>query len=321
MDSGKWTILTPILVAIIPFAAAIITPLIVAPNIDKPNIVIENSFSSPPSEIAKTKIKNSGGSIATNVTVFVKSDREIHFAYLATVLDVALLKDNKSLLFSDSPMEINDTSFELYVPELIQGDGGLVVIEWISESELAPQDLEVIAIYDQGSAVGKENLFDIKIPLPGWFVIITVIGEALYFIYYIFVRFKKQRVKNLVVNFIEIRRKLLNDPDTKESFTSTWKNYPFRTFKPNKIDKLLRFDKLIYKINKGMEKPDYYTGTTWWITKYMRNPVDAVKVVDVLDLISIRENLLGSINIKTRNLEILRSIDYVLNNVDWIKYT
>lgn len=322
MDSVKWAILTPIFVALITIVAGVVTGIVNAPSPTKPVVTIENSFSDPPTDTAVIKIKNIGGATATNVTVFVKSYTTILDASVSTVLDIVLRKDNKSLPFKSGPITINDTSFELRIPKFVQGDGGLTVINTKTQQQQVAEGLEVTAVYDQGSAVGKEVPFYMKISLPVWIVIITGIGEGLYFLYGIFIGRKKQKVKNLVINFMDIRRKLLDESECRDSFKSGWKPDPFKPYKPSKFDKLLRIDKLNYRIFKGMDKPyHYWNRGVYMTTKHIKNPSDKIKVDDVLDLIVKREELLNSIEIKTRNFELLRSIDNLLNSFDWSKYT
>jgi hypothetical protein len=75
MVSTKWTLLTPILVALIPVLAGIL--LVKAPTIEKPVVAIEKLVLGSSPKVAFITIKNTGGAPATNIKVYVQSKESI----------------------------------------------------------------------------------------------------------------------------------------------------------------------------------------------------------------------------------------------------
>jgi hypothetical protein len=304
MDSAHWAILTPVLVAVIPVAGAIIPGLLSAPSSEKPEVTIEkeagNWFSDPNS--GSIKIKNIGGVTATNITVFVQSKSKILTVNVKGVVDITLPKFNNSNVPKYSLISVNSNSLEFKIPNLVQGDGGFTEIELMFDNVQNSEDLNVVGLYDQGSATGKTwvSTFIYYIVLA---MIVVIIGEIIWFIYKYFIDRKRKLLKNISFNFLEIRKKLMNNPDNAKSLKSDWKSYPYR-----------------YIVNRNRSPTYFWDRAVPNSRKYVNFP-DLIKIDDALTLLFRREDNLTSNQIRTTNYELLRSINEALTQVDWDKYT
>jgi hypothetical protein len=196
---------------------------------------------------------------------------------------------------------INGTDFQFEIPKLIQVEGGMVLVTL--EFAKQPQDFEIVAIYDQGSAKAKEfdyyqNLFW-RLFWIWIFLIVAGVGETLFFIYFFWIRKRKQYSEFLLKNFTRIRRTLIKSPDYNGPFKRDWEMKLVNVLEP---------------------KEDKFARTIRLSTKYIKHVPDFVKVDDVLQLISKREEKRNTIDIHNLNSELLNSINNVLQRVNWEKY-
>lgn len=297
MVSAKWTILTPILVALIPVVAGIVTGIVNAPSPDKPDVTIGKSVSN---SLGAIDIKNIGGAPATNITGFVTSlSSPIMAVRQYSAVEITLPEFNNSELASFVSVPINNTDFQFRIAKLNQGEGGFINIEVEFDKQQTADDFDVVAIYDQGSARGK--IFDTFLAYfwLNFFIALGLVGETIFLVYFFAMLRRKSYVRSLVNNFLNIRRKLLKNDRNDESFKTDWEMKAPGTPKP---------------------KEDKFARTVRLTPRIIKNVNDLMKIDDVLDLISEREDKRNSKEIHNLNNGLLDSINNLLENIDWKKY-
>ncbi len=300
MDSEKKAYILPIILALIPPVATILSTFITATAQDKPIVTLEKSavgFFSATGSITLSNI--GGGTPATNVTVFVDANSKILTAQQSNFILVTLPKNKNSIMTRNVLYTVNDTSFQFKVPKLIHGDAGIINVKFQFEEPDLFESFDAVAFYDQGSSKARFAVTYIS-PEEYTFIASVIAGLLIFFIYMYFIFRRKYFTKIFVDNLLNIRRHLLDDIRTRRSFTDGWKlHIPQSKLKPGE-------DGLLLSIRS--------------IPKFIKNLTDRIRLDDVLQLISARERTLDSIEINSLNLEILSSIDKIFEEIDWSKY-
>lgn len=181
-------------------------------NSSEPLVVIEKvGFESIRSKNPALKIENTGGISATNITILIESPVNItNVTYKVGFSDMIL---QNSLLHKNVETPVNERWVEIKIPNLIRGDGGRI--------ELKPSEYRVFSIYDQGSSEGKSTS-----AFTDYFFYLLIFIESsvgAFFVLYLFKKRKSKAVRGLLNNIVDIRKKLLDDPNTKTIFEYTWK--------------------------------------------------------------------------------------------------
>jgi hypothetical protein len=318
-----WQILVPILAAVIPVAATIITGLIFNPPPEKAFVTIEKDYDwFWPDDQDVIKIKNIGGVPATNITGLVESNSTIKTVSLDSVVNLTLSNLTNPLLLKDSPRTIEATSFEFNIPKLIQGDGGYTEIKLKFDKPQGYGGLKVVAIYDQGSAVGKDWWDSWRGYV--WLMLGAIaIGEIAFSLYLVLIFLKKRKVKSVCLNFLDIRRRLIHEPEYSGSFIRGWRSYPhkYHGYKPEYWkDAVTSSSK--YLIVSDLLKVDFVFYVIW-----KREVKLGLQQDHTLDseqehkLHSEQEHKLDSAEVRIVNYEVLRSINDALSGIDWKQYT
>jgi hypothetical protein len=320
LDSGKWTILTPILVAIIPVAASILTAFYSAPNVNEPVVTIAKwNVPNSDSKEGIIQIKNIGRGPATNMTVYIESKSIIVNVSQVSPFRVTLPGFNNSVLPMYSPKTINNKFFQFSTSKFVQGEGAFIDIYLTFKESQEIEDLVALAIYDQGSALAKivHSFFGEYMWL---YLTLAVIGEVIYAIYLFTIRRRKITLRNLHSNFLMFRRAILDRPDNRESFRLKW-----LPKKPEKPEKKSFNWKFIFGHNRSGHSDRYYSRHSWDNAlknsrKYVKDISDYIKVEDALASLSKREESLNLEKIRDLNNRLLGSINNALQSVNWDRY-
>jgi hypothetical protein len=158
--NSQWIIATPILVAIIPVIAGIITSVVIIPSQSEPQVLIKKTIlPDSDSKLGLVEIHSVAGVPATNMNVFVDSKSTIMTVKQISFSNISLPEYNNSVLVRNSPKFINETSVQFKIFKLVKGLGSIVKVELNFDRPQDVDDFNVYAIYDQGSTVGKPKPF------------------------------------------------------------------------------------------------------------------------------------------------------------------
>jgi hypothetical protein len=189
-------------------------------NSSEPVVVIEKvGFESIRSKNPALKIENTGGISATNITILIESPVNITNVTYKVGFSEMILQN--SLLHKNVETPVNERWVEIKIPNLIRGDGGRIEITIEFEKSLKPSEYRVFSIYDQGSSEGKSTS-----AFTDYFFYLLIFIESsvgAFFVLYLSKKRKSKAVRGLLNNIVDIRRKLLDDPNTKTIFEYTWK--------------------------------------------------------------------------------------------------
>lgn len=293
MASDKRTNLTLILAAVIPPVLGIITGAIVSIPSSAMIFIGKSIYDSGHS--GSIQIENRGGAPATNLNGLVESNSKILTVNKVGFSNLTLPKDNESILLTNSPKSVNESSFHYYVPKLVQGHGADLQLELKFDKPQGINDFRVFGISDQGSAKGVEitvlNRFDLPFTLFILFISAGYIGAIIWFEAWWFIRwYKKKPMRRLLKGIIEIRRSILGDSDTHE-----------------------RFDIFFHDNRRGM--------------RLINGKHEFIVIDDAIGLIKKRElkfqdnEFESEYEIRGLNSEVLTTINRALDTVDWKRHT
>lgn len=292
-------VIVPIIVAIIataPFLANLIQ------SYNKPNVNIWISPDVGDNRKAIIRITNNGAASATNLTLTVDTPKEI------------LSATEKLATVRTQPLESNQTTVKLFIPQLIHGDGSIVEIETlIDANQSATYNYIAYATYDQGST--KQSILLQKLSYYNIFNDFMLYLTIPYFVAYpllLIFLFKyyapRRRIKAAAIKITEemvlLRRELMTNIQSDKIFSTDWKI------------------RLSYRVLFSSVKTRYTVEET--VKKYTRNLNDRLIIEDFYAKLYARNQRLEKNDVDTDRLkeindDCLKTADNALKIIDWRK--
>ncbi len=99
-------------------------------------------------------VTNDGSQPAHNLSLFIQgSGRIVNITNILSTTDVKLVQPQSKPLVRDATVPINNSSLEIFAPQLVSGIGSKLEIETLLESQ--SRGIRVSGVYEEGSAIGS----------------------------------------------------------------------------------------------------------------------------------------------------------------------
>jgi hypothetical protein len=310
LDVNRWTVLTPIIVAIIGITGTVIPSLLETSSTqitNNPSIKLDKMLGATDETMfeelmhfdifsdddeATLRLINDGGMPATNISLIIDSSKKIiNVTKRYGITDIVLPDFSNVVLQNNIPRYVDTNVIKMNISRLMPGEGSAVEVEIKTDGEQTLDDYRAFVMYDQGSAVAKDpSVFAFL--SPGYITLNVLVWVALGIWYFYFFRTikRKRLVQRLLGELIRWRGSIKSNPLTRDYL------------------------------------PKFYIGQmiSSFNRKYITGVTDYILVDDLYSKLIEREGKISNSTdneLKKINQQLLTLVQNALWQIDWKKYT